>query len=195
MRCGSCGRHHDRPGGPSSLEYRGEEGAVRRPVFPVGADVSGKDAGVDRHRRGFVAAGGVLLALSHVGLLASARASIRQLPDLFSATTIDDALAILGSVGADEHAVELTLPGVVEDGAVVPVRVSSTLEGVEEIYLLVASNPYPVAVRFEIPSGTEPFVSVRLKLAQTGSVYAVVRTRDGLYSRVAETRVTVGGCV
>ncbi|WP_296807547.1 thiosulfate oxidation carrier protein SoxY [Thiocapsa sp.] len=153
------------------------------------------DAGVDRQRRGFVAAGGALLALLSVGLIGSARAQTPYLTDLFSATTIDDALAVLGSIPVSDAAVDLALPGVVEDGAVVPVRVSSTLDDVEEIYVLVPSNPYPVAVRFEIPDGTEPFISIRLKLAETGTVYAVVRAKGRLYSRVAETRVTVGGCV
>ncbi|MFB1487623.1 MULTISPECIES: thiosulfate oxidation carrier protein SoxY [unclassified Thiocapsa] len=161
----------------------------------IAVAVAYAEAEVDRRRRGLVVAGGVFWALSQVGLLGSAHAQTRQLAALFSATTIDDALAILGSTSAKDAAVDLALPGVVEDGAVVPVKVSSTLEGVEEIYVLVASNPYPVAVHFEIPDGTEPFVSIRLKLAQTGAVYAVVKANGRLYSRVAETRVTVGGCV
>jgi sulfur-oxidizing protein SoxY len=150
---------------------------------------------VDRYRRGLVAAGGIFWVLSQVGLLGSARARTQEDTDLFSATTMEDALAILGSATANNVDVELQMPEVVEDGAVVPVRVSSRLEGVEEIYVLVPSNPYPAAVRFEIPDGTEPSVSIRLKLAQTGAVYAVVRAKGRLYSRVAETRVTVGGCV
>lgn len=153
------------------------------------------EADVDRYRRGLIATGGVFWVLLQVGLLGSVRAQTQQHADLFSATTMDEALAILGSTSATDAAVELTLPGVVEDGAVVPVTVSSTLEGVSEIYVLVASNPYPAAVRFNIPSGTEPFVSIRLKLAQSGAVYAVVRANGRLYSRIAEARVTVGGCV
>ena len=155
---------------------------------------TGAEDGVDRKRRRIIAAGGTFLALLQVDLLGSVRAEALGHDDLFTATTLDDALAALGSTPIDDASVELILPGVVEDGAVVPVTVSSTLEDVEEIYVLVASNPYPVAVRFEIPDGTEPFVSIRLKLAQTGAVYAVVRANGRLYSRVAETRVTVGGC-
>ncbi|UHD15763.1 thiosulfate oxidation carrier protein SoxY [Thiocapsa bogorovii] len=168
--------------------------AGERGLPAVGVPVREDEANVDRYRRGLVAAGGIFCALLQVGLLGAAHARSRGLPELFSATTIDDALDVLGSVPVGSVDVELTLPGVVEDGAVVPVRVSSTLDGVEEIYVLVATNPYPVAVRFEILEGTEPFVAIRLKLAQTGAVYAVVRAKGRLYSRVAETRVTVGGC-
>jgi sulfur-oxidizing protein SoxY len=176
-------------------EHPAGEDQPRSIGVSLGKGVAGSEAVVDRNRRRLVTAGAVFWALAHVGLLGPVRAGTRQHNDLFSATTIDDALAILGSTSANHAAVELMLPGVVEDGAVVPVRVSSTLDGVEEIYVLVPSNPYPVAVRFEIPDGTEPFVSIRLKLAKTGPVYAVVRAKGHLYSRVAETRVTVGGCV
>ncbi|HSO83858.1 thiosulfate oxidation carrier protein SoxY [Thiocapsa sp.] len=165
----------------------------------IGQVGTGLEEDVDRNRRGLIAAGGAFLSLMQVGLLGSARAETFRHDDLFSATTLDEALAALGStpiddVSVDEVSVEVILPEVVEDGAVVPVTVSSTLAGVEEIYVLIPTNPYPVAVRFEIPDGTEPFVSIRLKLAQSGAVYAVVRAKGRLYARVAETRVTVGGC-
>lgn len=180
---------------PRGPEQPGEEVGIDTSTASAGERVGEKDAVIDPYRRTIVAAGGVLFALLQVGLLGAARAQTLQISDLFSATTIDEALAVLGSISAHEAAVDLAVPGVVEDGAVVPVRVSSTLEGVEEIYVLVPNNPYPAAVRFEIPEGTEPVVSIRLRLAKTGAVYAVVRAKGRLYSRVAETRVTVGGCV
>ncbi|RKT47269.1 thiosulfate oxidation carrier protein SoxY [Thiocapsa rosea] len=161
----------------------------------IGTDGTEDEADVDRDRRGLIVTGGLFWVLLQSGLLGSVHAQTPQCADLFSATTMDEALAILGSTSANDTVVDVTLPGVVEDGAVVPVTVSSTLDGVSEIYVLVASNPYPAAVCFEIPSGTDPFVSVRLKLAQSGPVYAVVRASGRLYSRVAQTRVTVGGCV
>ncbi|WP_296698755.1 thiosulfate oxidation carrier protein SoxY [Thiocapsa sp. UBA6158] len=177
-----------------TLERR-DDTARQPPTGPsIGSAETGCQECVDRNRRGLIAAGGVFLALLQVGLLGSARAETLRHDDLFSVTTLDGALAALGSTPIDEVSVEVILPEVVEDGAVVPVTVSSTLVGVEEIYVLVPTNPYPAAVRFEIPDGTEPFVSIRLKLAQSGAVYAVVRAKGRLYSRVAETRVTVGGC-
>ena len=70
----------------------------------------------------------------------------------------------------------------VENGAFVPVTVSSALPGTREILLLVDGNPQPVAVRFTIPAGTEPFVATRIRMAGNGTLYAAVRTDDGLFA-------------
>jgi sulfur-oxidizing protein SoxY len=150
---------------------------------------------VSRDRRGFIALSGVFLALAQVGLCGVACAGAGNVRDLFLATTFDDALAALGSVPIDDAAVVLALPDVVEDGSLVPMTVSTRLEGVEAIYILVPTNPFPAAVEFEIPKGTEAFVSIRLKLGHSGAVHAVVRANGRLYSTARETKVTVGGCV
>ena len=63
-----------------------------------------------------------------------------------------------------------------------PITVTSALPGTREIMLLVDGNPQPVAVRFTIPAGTEPFVATRIRMAGSGTVYAAVHTDDGLYA-------------
>jgi sulfur-oxidizing protein SoxY len=150
---------------------------------------------VSRDRRRFIASSGVFLALAQVGMFGVACAGAGSVRDLFLATTFDDALAALGSVPIEDAAVDLTLPEIVEDGSLVPITVSTRLDGVEAIYILVPTNPFPAAVEFEIPEGTEAFVSIRLKLGHSGAVYAVVRANGRLYSSARETKVTVGGCV
>jgi sulfur-oxidizing protein SoxY len=60
--------------------------------------------------------------------------------------------------------------------------------------LLVDGNPQPVAARFTIPPGTEAFVATRIRMAGNGTVYAAVRTDDGLYAAARAIEVTVGGC-
>ena len=56
------------------------------------------------------------------------------------------------------------------------------------------SNPYPLVARFDIAPGTEPFLSTRVKLAQTGTTYALVQADGRLYSASRDTRVVIGGC-
>jgi sulfur-oxidizing protein SoxY len=60
--------------------------------------------------------------------------------------------------------------------------------------LLVDGNPQPVAARFSIPPGTDAFVATRIRMAGNGTVYAAVRTDDGLYAAARAIEVTVGGC-
>jgi sulfur-oxidizing protein SoxY len=109
------------------------------------------------------------------------------------------ALAALGAAtpaGATEapDRVRLTLPDFIEDGASVPVTVTSTLPGVEEIYLLADMNPMPIAAQFRMGAGTAARLSVRVKLAGSGRVYGAVRTADGLHWTAADAKVSTGGC-
>lgn len=99
----------------------------------------------------------------------------------------------LGAVEAPEQ-VRLTLPKLIEDGAMVPVTVQSTLSGVRDVLVLADMNPAPIAAQFRIGPGVAARISVRIKLARSGRVFAAVRTADGLYWTAADAEVTVGGC-
>jgi sulfur-oxidizing protein SoxY len=119
------------------------------------------------------------------------------------AATVDPAIGVqpanetlraLGAVDAKAGDVLLDVPDVAENGAVVPVSVDSRLPDVREIFLIVDSNPNPMVVVFKIPEGTDAFVSTRVKMADSGNVYAVVRSGGKLYSSCKSTKVTVGGC-
>ena len=90
--------------------------------------------------------------------------------------------------------ITLDLPQVAEDGALVPISVSSQLGDTRDILILVDVNPQPVAACFSISDGTEAYAATRIRLAQSGTVYAVVRTEEGLFSAARTIQVTVGGC-
>ena len=91
-------------------------------------------------------------------------------------------------------AISLGAPEIAENGAVVPVSVETTLEGVESVSIVVEKNPRPLAVTFQLSPGTSPNVACRIKMGQTSPVMAVVKTPDGLYSTSKEVKVTIGGC-
>ena len=112
----------------------------------------------------------------------------------FAAKTFAEAMAALGAAPAPSALVTLVAPTIVENGAVVPITVSSTLPGTREILLLVDRNPVPVAVQFSFPPGTEPFVSTRIRMAASGTVVAAVLTDHGVYTASRSIEVNVGGC-
>lgn len=146
-----------------------------------------------RRRRDLLKYGGLLAALVGCGFGSGSEARDAETL-LFEATSMQDVLRALGSTPIDSDAIDLVLPDLAENGAVVPVSVTSSLKGIRQIALLVESNPFPLAARFEIAPDTEPFVSTRLKLAQSGTVVAIVEADGKLYSTSRSTRVVLGGC-
>lgn len=114
----------------------------------------------------------------------------------FGQSTADGALTtILGTVATTpSDRIDLKVPAIAENGAVVPVSVNTSLENVESISIVVLNNPRPLAASFEVPSGTLPKITTRIKMGQTSDVMAVVKTSNGVYSASGEVKVTIGGC-
>ena len=112
----------------------------------------------------------------------------------FEGKSLDDVFKILSSGSPEKSAaVTLNAPDIAENGAVVPVGISTTLKA-EQMAILVEKNPSALAAQFFIPAGTEPFVTTRIKMGQTSNVYALVKA-DGKWSMaVKEVKVTLGGC-
>ena len=113
----------------------------------------------------------------------------------FDAKTLKDAFAGLGGAASDGSAqITITAADIAENGAVVPVGVTSNIPGTTDIYILVEKNPFPLSASFSIPSGTEPNVQTRVKMGQSSNIHAVVKANGKLYAAVKETKVTLGGC-
>ncbi len=124
-------------------------------------------------------------------------ASVALLPDLelaFAARTFTDALDALGGMPQLSKQIALELPQVAENGALVPITVSSQLEGTRDIMILVDVNPQPVAACFSFPDGTQAYAATRIRMAHSGTVYVAVRTDEGMFAASRAIEVTVGGC-
>ncbi len=113
-------------------------------------------------------------------------------------TSTAAAEALNGLFGTDQTTpsdkITLGVPTIAENGAVVPVEVSTTLDNVESISIVVAGNPRPLAASFELLGNVVPEISSRIKMGQTSDVMAVVKTDTGLFSTSKEVKVTIGGC-
>ena len=114
----------------------------------------------------------------------------------FEAKDIAGALKGIGASGAAESKdVVIRAPDIAENGAVVPVDVSSTIPNTVSLAVLVDKNPLPLSGVFEFSNGALPELALRLKMGQTSIVKAVARTADGKsYVAQKEVKVTVGGC-
>ena len=124
------------------------------------------------------------------------KAVLAKLPKAFSATTTDAALMDLygNKILTKSDRIELKLPEIAENGAVVPISVKTDLPAVKTISILAEKNAHPLAASFMLPEGTAADVSIRIRLAETMSVQAVVETDEGLYRIEKEVKVVIGGC-
>ena len=126
---------------------------------------------------------------------AFAAANDKYPEDAFRQKSDADAIkALYGKTAEPSDKVKMDAPEIAENGAVVPISVSSTLADVTSISILVAENPNALAASYQIPAGTLPSVANRLKMAKTTNVIAIVEAGGKLYSTSKEVKVTVGGC-
>lgn len=113
----------------------------------------------------------------------------------FEAKDSGTALKALGAdAGASSSDITVKIPDFADNGAVVPVTVSSSLPGADYIAIIVEKNPFPLVAEFEIANGAEAYVSTRIKMAQTSQVRAIVRAGGKTYTAAKEVKVAAGGC-
>ena len=113
----------------------------------------------------------------------------------FDTKSLQETVKALGGASAAESKdIAITSPDIAENGAVVPVSVASKLGKTESIAILVEKNPNALSASFDIPGGTEPFVSTRVKMGQTSNVYALVKADGKFFYAAKEIKVTLGGC-
>jgi len=114
--------------------------------------------------------------------------------EAFAARSLADVFQALGGAPETGSGIDFSVPDVVENGAVVPVSIRSLWPDTDEMSIVVAMNPVPLAVRFAVLPGTEAAVSTRIKLAQSSTVYGVVRAGGRLHVATRESKVAIGGC-
>ncbi|MEZ2147274.1 thiosulfate oxidation carrier protein SoxY [Bradyrhizobium sp. DN5] len=143
------------------------------------------------------AASVALIGLGNLPFAASpARAANDKYPEeAFKQKSEADAIkALYGKAAEPSDKVKLDAPEIAENGGVVPVSVTTTLDKVTSISFFVAENPFALAASYKIADGTIPGVANRLKMAKTTKLVAIVEADGKLYSATKEVKVTVGGC-
>ena len=115
--------------------------------------------------------------------------------DAFGAKASADALKALGATGAAPSAgIAIEAPDIAENGAVVPIEVSSNLPGTTAIAVLVEKNPYPLAGKFNFTEGALPYVKLNVKLGETSEVRVIAWAGGKTFAASKEVKVTIGGC-
>ncbi len=113
----------------------------------------------------------------------------------FGATSVADALKTLGATAASPSKdILIKALDVAENGAAVPIEVTSRIPNTQSIALVADKNPFPLLASFDFTGNAEPYVSTRVKLAGSSDVRVIVRADGRYYVAVREIKVTTGGC-
>jgi sulfur-oxidizing protein SoxY len=154
---------------------------------------------MNNRRRSFLKLTGgmsAVAAAAAAGLLktGTAWASARNKAALES-KSVQEVLKHLGAGNLIESAdIVITAPDIAENGAVVPIAVTSRIPNTQSIAIIAEKNPFPLAAVFDLSGGGDGYASTRLKMGQTSDVRAVVKAGGKYFTAVKEVKVTVGGC-
>ena len=130
------------------------------------------------------------------GLISPRQVLASQLSPAFSSKNADEAINQLfsGHTIEDSQQIKIKAPDIAENGAVVPVSISSDLKGIESISILVSNNATPLIANFNLPKDTLAYVATRIKMGKSSDVIAIAKVGDKLYRAQSEVKVTIGGC-
>ena len=142
---------------------------------------------------GIVALAGFGIASFAPTVLAAANDKYPE--DAFKQKDGKEAIRLLyGRTAEPSDKIKLDAPEIAENGAVVPISISTSLPNVTSVAFVVPENPNVLAAYYKIPEGTMPDIANRLKMAKTSSVIALVESGGKLFSATKEVKVTIGGC-
>jgi len=138
---------------------------------------------------------GLLGIFAAIGLVQPGAAWAERNIRAFDAKTMDEALDAMGAViPQDSASIQLSAPETAENGAFVPITITSSLPRIEQISILVDKNPTMLVANFILPEGTEGFITTRIKMGQTAMVIVLVKSAGKFYRAAREVKVVLGGC-
>lgn len=144
--------------------------------------------------KGAAGASAVAVAVA-AGLLKPTLAMAAWNKEAFEAKSVGDVMKGLGiSSPADSKDITIKAPDIAENGAVVPVEVTSGIAGTNSITIIAEKNGMPLVGTYNLSGGAQGFISTRIKMGQTSLVRAVVNAGGKSYTAAKEVKVTIGGC-
>ena len=146
------------------------------------------------NRRNFLSLGLGALAVSMAPSTLSAINFRETKPKAWTATKVDTAIEeIFGTSKVTEGKIKLKAPDIAENGAVIPVTVSTKLNA-KTVAIFQDANPETAVAVFTVPENGIINYSVRIKMAKTGTVTVVADVDGKLVSTSKLVKVTIGGC-
>jgi sulfur-oxidizing protein SoxY len=115
--------------------------------------------------------------------------------EAFGAKTAADALKGIGATdAAPSKDVVIDAPEIAENGAVVPIEITSNVPGTRSISVVAEHNPFPLVAKFDFLEGAVPYVKLNIKMGETSDVRVIAEANGKHYSATKNIKVTIGGC-
>ncbi len=115
--------------------------------------------------------------------------------EAFGSKSLAEALKSLGAASpADSKDIVIDAPQIAENGAAVPIEVTSNLPNTKSIAVLIDKNAFPLIAKFDFMEGAAPFVRVNVKMGESSNVRVVAEAGGRFFTAVKEVKVTIGGC-
>ena len=139
---------------------------------------------------------GALAAALATGLLKPERVLAASWnKDAFMSKSAVDAVARIGASNAVQSKdVVIEAPEIAENGAVVPIEITSNVPGTNAIAVLIEKNPFPLTGKFDFMDGALPYVKLNVKMGESSIVRVVAEAGGKHYVATREVKVTIGGC-
>lgn len=130
------------------------------------------------------------------GVLKSLSAMAEWNVDAFTAETESEVNAVFfdGREILDSDKIKIGVHDLVENGAVVPVKINADLPAVSSVSIIVEKNPNPLIAHFNLSPECRAFVATRIKMSVPSDIIAVVESGGRLYSTRKFVEVVEGGC-
>ena len=90
--------------------------------------------------------------------------------------------------------IKIGVHAVVENGAVVPIKIETDLPKLESITIFVEKNPNPLISNFDLSPACLGFVSTRIKVDQASTIVIVVKADGKAFKNSTYIEVQEGGC-
>ena len=146
------------------------------------------------NRRKFLGLSTVVAAAALVPSSLSAKNYRESNMKAFQTNDLNEAIKdLFGTSTVTEGKVKLKAPDIAENGAVIPVTVSSKLAG-RTVAIFQEANPGRAVAVYTVPANGVIDYSLRIRMQKTAKVTAIVDVDGKLYSAVKTVKVTIGGC-
>ncbi|HEY5895937.1 MAG TPA: thiosulfate oxidation carrier protein SoxY [Burkholderiales bacterium] len=115
--------------------------------------------------------------------------------EAFGAKSAGEALKNIGAPDAAPSGdVVIDAPEIAENGAVVPIEITSNVPGTRSIVMVIEKNPFPLTAKFDFLEGALPYVKVNVKMGETSDIRVIAEANGKRYAATKNIKVTIGGC-
>ena len=94
----------------------------------------------------------------------------------------------------ESNKIEIGVYDEVENGAVVPIKVETSLKNVKTITIFADKNPNPLIANFNLTPSCSGFISTRIKVSEPSNIIVIVNDNDKLHMTKKFIIVHENGC-